>query len=183
MNHREEQRRLASLPPIDLSIMFLGNFVSDPAYENEEALGFAMAEPFPEWSRFETIVTYVPPRTENMTSAELAYQQKAMALLSTEEPDIYVMDQSSFDWLSSGGILENLDAVYNDQLKSLITNDSDVKKAQTEDDTEPHVYGIRVTDTKLADQLPIVKEDMIIALRIGTANKDKSVQFIKHFFE
>ncbi|MNO61417.1 hypothetical protein D3C76_520640 [compost metagenome] len=183
MNHREEQQRLASLPPIDLSIMFLGNFASDPAYEDEEALGFAMAEPFPDWSRFETTVTYIPPRTENMTSAELAFQQKAMALLSTEEPDIYIMDQASFEWLSTGGILENLDTAYNDQLKSLITNDADIKKAQSEDDTEPHVYGIRVTDTKLADQLPIVKEDMIITLRVGTANKEKAIQFIQQFFK
>ncbi|SDF78275.1 hypothetical protein SAMN04488542_11717 [Fontibacillus panacisegetis] len=184
LNHREEQQRLASLPPIDLSMMFIGNFTSDPKYENEEALGFAMAEPFPEWSRFETTITYLPSKTENMTSADLAYQQKAMALLSTEEPDIYILDQASFDWLSDGGILENLDTEYNDQLKTLITNDSDVKKAQTKEDTQPHVYGIRVADTTLAGQLPVAKEDMIISLRIGSSeNKNKAIQFIKHFFE
>lgn len=183
MNHRAEQQRLASLPPIDLSVMFIGNFVSDPRYENEEQLGFAMAEPFPEWNRFETIVTFVPPREDNMSSAGLAYQQKAMAMLSTEDPDIYILDQSSFEWTVSGGILENLDDQYESKLKSLITNEADVKKFQTEDDTSPHVYGIRVADTKLANELPIAKEDMIVALRIGTENKDKAIQFIKQFYE
>lgn len=183
MNHREEQQRLASLPPIDLSIMFLGEFMNTPGLESDEALADAMVELFPEWNRFDSIVSYIPPTQENMSPGEIAYKQKAIALLSTEEPDIYILDKSTFEWIGYGGILQNLDSDYEHELRTLITDANDIKRIQTEEDTESHIYGIDVSDTKLANLIPINKQDMILAVRVGSTNKEKSIQFIKKFLE
>lgn len=183
MNHREEQQRLASLPPIDLSIMFLGNFISVPELESDEALADAMVEFFPEWNRFDNIVSFLPPTQENMSGGDIAYKQKALALLSTEEPDIYILDESTFEWIGYGGILQNLDSEFESELHTLITNDNDIKKIQSEEDTESHVYGIDVSDTKLASLMPVNKQDMILAVRVGSKNTDKAIQFIKKFLE
>lgn len=183
MNYREEQQRLASLPPVDLSIMFLGNFMSVPELESDEALADAMVEFFPEWNRFDNLVSYLPPSQENVTGGEIAYKQKAYALLSTEKPDIYILDQATFEWIAYAGLLQNLDLQVENELRTLISDENDLKKNQTEENTESHIYGIDVTDTKLAGLMPVYKEDMVLAVREGSNNTDKAIQFIKKFLE
>ncbi|GJM80211.1 hypothetical protein HMSSN139_27070 [Paenibacillus sp. HMSSN-139] len=47
---------------------------------------------------------YLPPQGEaGLSSADMAYQQKAMAMIATTSPDIYITDSPTFMWLSNGG--------------------------------------------------------------------------------
>ncbi|RCX21398.1 hypothetical protein DFP94_102147 [Fontibacillus phaseoli] len=182
INHREEQKRLAALPPIDLSIMFVGNYMSDQNQGGDEGLEKAMTAQFPEWKRLKVILTYLPSQGEGVGTADLAYQQKAMAMVATEKPDVYILDENSFDWLGGGGVLEKLDSEANGVLKPLLGENS-IKEGRAEEETEDHVYGIRVTDSPLAKQLPLAMQDMIITVRIGSDNKDKAIHLIERYLE
>ncbi|GJM80210.1 hypothetical protein HMSSN139_27060 [Paenibacillus sp. HMSSN-139] len=51
LDHREEQKRLAALPPVDLSIMMVGNFMTDDQNGGVDALEQAMTAQIP---RFQT---------------------------------------------------------------------------------------------------------------------------------
>ncbi|WP_334073048.1 MULTISPECIES: molecular chaperone DnaJ [Paenibacillus] len=182
INHQEEQKRLAALPPVDLSIMFIGNYMSDQNQGGDEGLEQAMTAQFPEWKRLEVLLTYLPSQGQGAGATEIAFQQKAMAVVATETPDIYILDESSFKWLGGGGVLEPLDDEAEGVLKPLLKEDSLVK-GRTEEDTEDHIYGIRVTDSALAKALPLGMDDMIITLRIGSQNKDKALHFIERYLE
>jgi len=182
VNHRQEQKRLAALPPIDLSIMYLGTFMSDMDNGGDTALEEAMLKQFPEWKRLKLTMTYLPQSDQGMGGSEMAYAQKAMAILATEKPDIYILDQASYDWIGGSGVLEQLDEEANGVLKPLL-NESNKIIGRGEDDTEDHLYAIDITNSKLADQLPLGKLQMLVGLRIGSENHDKAIHFIERYLQ
>lgn len=182
MNHREEQKRLAALPPVDLSIMFLGNYTSDQEKGGDEGLEQAMTQQIPEWKRLEVTVTYLPPLGETSTTYDMAFMQKASAVVATEKPDVYILDKNSFQWIGGSDVLESLDEEVEQELKPLV-DDSLLIKGTTEDNPEEHIYGIKVSDTELAKQLPLFMEDMFITIRLDSDNKDKAVHLIKRYLE
>ncbi|MNW46134.1 hypothetical protein D3C74_234140 [compost metagenome] len=183
LDHREEQKRLAALPPIDLSIMMVGNFMTDDQNGGVDALEQAMTAQIPGFKRVEIENVYLPPQGEaGASSADMAYQQKAMAVIATSSPDIYITDAPTFDWLSNGGAFLSLDDVASGELKDLLADDNLVKDVSDEDNTE-HVYGIKITDSTLVKELPLGMTDMIISLRSDTKNKDKAIQMMKEYLE
>ncbi|GIP52133.1 MULTISPECIES: molecular chaperone DnaJ [Paenibacillus] len=182
IDHREEQKRLAALPPIDLSIMFVGNYMSDQSQGGDEGLEKAMTAQFPEWKRLKVVLTYLPSQGEGGGMTDIAFQQKAMAVVATEKPDVYILDENSFNWLGGGGALMNLDSVANGVLKPLLKEDNLIK-GREEEETEEHIYGIRVTDSPLAKQLPLAMQDMIITLRYESENQDKAIHFIEKYLD
>lgn len=182
VNHREEQKRLAALPPVDLSIMFVGNYVSDQEKGGDEGLEQAMTDQIPEWKRLEVTVTYLPALGDTSTTYDMAYMQKASAVVATEKPDVYILDKNSFQWIGGSDILESLDEEVESDLKPLV-DDSLFIKGVTEDNPEEHIYGIKVSDSALAKELPLFMEDMYVTIRIDSDNKDKAIHFIKRYLE
>ncbi|MDU7477135.1 MAG: molecular chaperone DnaJ [Paenibacillus macerans] len=182
LDHREEQKRLAALPPVDLSIIMVGNFLTDEANGGTDALEQAMTAQIPDFKRLELEMLYLPGQSESgMSGADMAYQQKALAVIATSSPDIYITDKASFDWLSGGGAFLSLDKEAA-ELKPLLTDDR-ILKAKSEEDGQEHVYGIDVTGSALADQLPLAKQQMIISLRADTPNADKALKMIREYLE
>lgn len=183
LDHREEQKRLTALPPVDLSIMMVGNFMTDDQNGGVEALEQAITAQIPGFKRVEVENVYLPPQGEaGLGAADMAYQQKAMAMIATTSPDIYITDAPTFEWLSNGGAFLSLDDVANGELRSLLTEDTLVKDVSDEDNAE-HVYGIKVTDSTLVKELPLGFTDMIISLRADTKNKDKAIEMMKIYLE
>lgn len=183
LDHREEQKRLAALPPIDLSIMMVGNFMTDDQNGGVDALEQAMTAQIPGFKRVEIENVYLPPQGEaGMSTADIAYQQKAMAVIASTSPDIYITDTPTFDWLSNGGAFLSLDDVASGELKDLLTDETIVTDVSDEDNTE-HVYGIKITDSTLVKELPLGMTDMIVSLRGDTKNKDKAIQMMKEYLE
>lgn len=182
IDHREEQKRLAALPPIDLSILYIGNFITNDASGRTDELEKAMTEQFPEFQRLSIQLNYLPPEGEGAGGANIAYQQKAMAILATERPDIYIMDKSTIEWIGRSGVLQNLDAEAEGVLKPLLTTNNAIK-VQTEDDTTEHIYGIDVSNSPLFNQLPIGKQEAIVTIRDGSNSLDKAILFIQRYLE
>lgn len=183
MNHLEEKRRIAALPPLDLSAMFLGTFMADDSKGGESALEDAFTATMPNWQRTEAELVYLPSQDAEMAgTADIAYQQKAMALLSTERPDVYIVDENALKWLMNSGLFLSLDEAANGELKPLLKEDS-IIMGRSEEDTEDHIYGIRVKDSELAKQLPLYMPDMIVTIRIDSENTDKAIELIKRYLE
>lgn len=183
MNNLEEKRRIAALPPLDLSVMFLGTFMSDDSKGGDSALEDAFTATMPDWQRTEVELVYLPSQEGDVIgSQDIAFQQKAMALLSTERPDVYIVDESALDWLINSGLFMNLDEDASGELKPLLHEDS-IVTGRSEEDTEDHIYGIRVKDSELAKQLPLYLPDMIVTIRFDSENKDKAVELIKRYLE
>ncbi|AWB44206.1 molecular chaperone DnaJ [Paenibacillus sp. CAA11] len=178
-NYRDEQNRLAKLPPVDLSIMLIGNFGTNDDEHGVENLEKAFLKNFPDWKRLSLKLTYLPPETENelgMGQMDMAMRQKAQLEVMTENPDIYILDKSTFAWLGQSTVLEPLD----ENLVNLAPETARMK-AKSEDDPAPRVYGIDITQSPLLKDLPLGRDDMIAAIRIDPKNKEKAVQFIEKY--
>ncbi|WP_138496335.1 J domain-containing protein [Paenibacillus pinistramenti] len=182
VSHRQEQERLAKLPPADLSVMFVGNFVLPEGDDSNEALEQSLLAPFSDWKRITAKVSYFPGDGVSSGQMGMALQQKAQIDVMTEKPDLYIMDKSSFAWLAQGGALQNLDSYADGELKSLLSSDEVVKES-TEEDTSSHIYGIDLSNSSLASSLAIGKTDMIVGIRGGTELSGNTLKFIKSYLE
>lgn len=183
MNHREEQKRLAALPPIDLSILYVGNFMVDDQNGGLESLEKALLAQFPEYKRLQLDITYLPPTNEEgVTGFDMAYQQKALAVLATEKPDIYVMDNATFEWIGKSGIFKNLDEETQTLWKDWV-NENTALKVINEDEQQEHVYGIDVSANTRFSELPLYKDKAILTIRDDSLHMDKALKFIEHFIQ
>lgn len=178
IDHREHQRYLASLPPVDLEISFMGNYFLKDDAEKEEPLEKALLAAFPDWNRFKTTLTPVPADEMN----QYAYMQKALVTLATEHPDVYIMDRNMFAWAGMQGVFEQLDGEVEGELGPL-PKEGLAFKLQTEEDTAEHVYGIDLSGSALATDLPLYQQEMIIGIRVDAKNSDKAIAFIKKYLE
>ena len=183
LNHREEQKRLAALPPVDLSLLYIGNFMVDDKNGGEEAYEKALLQQFPQFKRFELSFNYMPPANKDgLTGDALAYQQKGFTVIATERPDIYVTDQTTFEWVGKMGAFKSLDEEVAGRWKSLV-NEKTALKLINEEDQNEHIYGIDVSDNPLFNELPLYKDKAILTIRDGSSNIEKSVQFVEHFLQ
>ncbi|MFD3258263.1 molecular chaperone DnaJ [Paenibacillus lentus] len=176
VDYRAEQKRIAALPPLDLSILFIGNFAVDEANKGEEALEQAILAQFPEWNRVDLQMTYVPEQ------GEMVYRQKAMAVIATEKPDLYIIDKPTFEWISGGGGFRSLQEESNGVLSSVLPDEAALR-AQAEEDPEPQVYAIDLTSSELTEQLPLAKKEMIAATGWGEERHDNTILFIQRYLE
>lgn len=183
LNHLEEQKRLAALPPIDLSILYMGNFMVDEKNNGEEVLEKALLQQFSQFKRFELKFNYMPPANKDgLTGDALAYQQKAFTVIATERPDIYVTDQTTFEWIGKMGAFKSLDEEVAGRWKSFV-NEKNAIKLVNEDDQKEHIYGIDLSDNELFNGLPLFKDKAILTIRDGEGNLEKAIQFIEHFLQ
>lgn len=181
MDHREEQRYLASLPPVDLSVMYFGEFFTEDNKQDMAVLEQSLLDKFPEWKRFKVNLTYVPLDAKD--AVDMASQQKAMVVLATEKPDIYILDSASFDWISPQGVLQNIDDAVSGELKSSVTESELVKKTTKDEPTE-HVYGIDISKSPLVKNLSVLTpKNYIVGVRVNSENTDKAIQFIDKFLQ
>ncbi|GMK43116.1 hypothetical protein PghCCS26_02430 [Paenibacillus glycanilyticus] len=182
LDHRAEQERLAKLPPVDLSIMFLGEYyMSDSAgKQTEEAdIEEALIKQFPEFKRFKVNFTYVPLDAKDQM--DIASQQKAMVVLATERPDIYITDTAAFNWVGPQGAFMNLDS---QTAITKLLKPEDSFKQKTEEDQSEHTYGVKISGSPIIGNIPMqAKDNYIASVREGSKNTEKALQFIEKFLE
>lgn len=189
IDHREEQARLAALPPPDLEIMVLGKFYLPNNDNNMDPIEAAIVNQVPGWQRVEAEYLAVNMSEQGMT--DVALQQKAVVMLATERPDVYILDQDSFRWIANSGALETLDADASGRLAGKVPEEAHAKAPEPPEGVGPgeeappgpeHVYGINVGGTAFADDLTFVYEDMIIGIRQDAERRDNALQWIERFF-
>lgn len=167
------------MPPIDLSISFIGNYFDTTDDKNFETTNEKFLTDFPEFQRVVTEMIYVP----DDPSMQYAYLQKAMVMLMTETPDLYIADEAMKDWtFQQAGMYIELDNV--ESLSHLVDSKYAVKGA-VQEDNEPigpeHVYMIDLTESDLAKDLPIAHTKLLVGIRANAPNAEKALQFIEHY--
>jgi len=101
MDRLEEKRYLASLPPVDVSVSFIGNYYDTTQSERYETTNEKLLNDFPQFNRFEIELILVPEDP----SMQVAYLQKALVMLATETPDVYIADDAMKDWTMPKGYM------------------------------------------------------------------------------
>jgi len=173
VDHRHEQAELAKLPPVDVSVMFFGNYLyGDGINPDTKPIDADILKQFPDWKRVVSQITYVPAETRS--EQDMALMQKSMLVLMTDKSDVYIADKVNFDKLATQGGLIPLDGdgfPVGVQLKS-----------KTEDDTSERVYGIDLSGSALMKALGIQgSTEFIAGIRINAKHPDQAKAFIRHY--
>lgn len=170
-----ERQKLAALPPPDLEIMLYGDYFN----ADEGSLERAILQKYPDWQRIKVIVNFLP--NGSFGGQEMAYVQKSFAILATEHPDVYILDSSTFQKMVEQSALANLDDLKGKTPTELST-DKMLIGTQPED-SEPHLYGIDITDRSLwnSSQEPEVRKIATIGKR--SKNTENAKNFINGFID
>lgn len=176
IDHQEEKKRLASLPPIDVSVMFMGTFGMKENDDKFDRINDALLEAFPDWSRFDSNIIFVPNDDMN----QMAYLQKATVILATEIDDLYVMDEAMLHWIGQQGAF--LDLGEEPMLAPFLTEQNSKKFAIQEDPTE-RIYAVDLGQTEFVNDVPVLGQNFYVGIRINAKNPEKAKEFLKHYLE
>jgi len=176
IDHQEEKKRLASLPPVDVSVVFMGTFGMKENDDNLEPINEALLEALPGWSRFDSNIIFVPRDDMN----QYAYLQKASVIVATEIDDIYILDEPMLQWMGQQGAFLDLGA--EPELAPLITESNSKKFATAEDQTEK-AYVVDLGKTAFVNKVPVLGQNFYAGIRINAKHPEKAKEFLKHFLK
>ena len=181
IEHKEEQARLAALPPMDVYGMMLGQFYVEDMDPETEGIEAAMLGHFPDWKRVE--LELVSFSLEPQSEFDIAMLQKATVMLATEKPDIYILDADTYPWLARTGILLDLDDLAAGRFASLLPEGA-APKASGGEEAGEHVYGIDLTDSPLVGELPVYKSNrFIVGIRRDSERVDNALHLIETYLK
>lgn len=181
LDQRAEQRRLASLPPPDLEIHFVGAFWPIGENRDIEDVEPVMLEQLPDWQRVVARSSYVPP--EMQSAQDFAFAQKLILDLIQYKPDVYVLDEPHFSSLVTQGLFLALDDPALGGLADAIP-EAAKRFGQTEEDPNPALYGVDISGSPLLKEWPVTKPDAVIAaVRFDTQRPDQAREFLKRLLE
>lgn len=175
IDHREHEKYLASLPPIDLDVSFMGTFMEQDGSDTE-AVNQSMLKSFPDWKRMQSNIIFVPGDDAN----QYAYLQKALVTLISEKPDVYIMDRFMFEWIGGQDVLMKLEDI--PELSEAAGGELGLE-LKTEANPAGAVYGFDMSESQLFDDIPLLKEDLIIGIRQGAERTDNAIRFIKQYLD
>ncbi|THF74848.1 J domain-containing protein [Cohnella fermenti] len=189
VDHREEQARLAKLPPIDLSVMFYGEFFYGDSFGTDtEPLGEEIVKRFPDWQRVQAELTYVP--LEVKSEQDMALIQKGMIVLIDNKTDLFILDKGNFEKLANQEFFLPLDQ-YEGADAGELPQDGDSRaivyqpvdsEGQPDPDMEEAVYAIDLSGTKLGEELGVSGTgEYYAAVKASAARPEAAVEFILHY--
>jgi len=180
IDHREEQARLAALPPMDVYGMLMGQFYNTNGSMETDELEAAMLGHFPDWKRVE--LELLSFSLEARSEFDIAMLQKALAMLATESPDIYILDKDTYPWLAHTGILMELDDLAAGRLAPLLPEGAALEESGGEE-AGVHIYGIDLTASPLIGELPLIKDSFIAGIRRDTERLDNALHLIETYLK
>ncbi|MGM7723920.1 DnaJ domain-containing protein [Metabacillus sp. Hm71] len=172
VSHFQEQKRLASLPPENVSIMLHGDYF-DPNSDKSPVSDNVLAD-IPSWERVTVNLNYSP--TEVNDSMDVGMQQKSVVTLASDKSDVYVMDSINFEQLMTNEMFLPLDDL-EPSLKENVDPDKLIYATSPEDNAE-HLYGVVVSDTKFFNGIQVNDEKKIAAIRVDSNNKENALKLL-----
>ncbi|RUS45383.1 J domain-containing protein [Cohnella sp. AR92] len=182
VDHREEQERLAKLPPIDLSVMFYGEYYYGEGFGSDtDPLGEAILSQFPDWKRVKADLNYVP--SEIRSSQDTALLEKSVIILIDNKSDLFLVDKANFEKLAAQDFFLPLDTYAGAGAGELPkAGDPRALSMKTEDGDAEHVYGIDLSNTPLGRQLGVNgSKEFIAGIKVTAARPEQATKFILHY--
>ncbi|UOQ44263.1 J domain-containing protein [Halobacillus salinarum] len=172
LNHRQEQEAMASLPPADLSIMLYGGYFDAEA--DKDQLSENMLAQFPDWQRVKITLNYLPGGSGDAMNR--GRQEKSVAILATERPDVYIMDKNIFEQHVQGGMFKPLEQLESSNKK---VQDNKLLHSTTEQNQTDHIYGVVVPDNRLFDGMEINEGEKVAAVRRDAENTANAMELME----
>ncbi|MBW4082671.1 hypothetical protein [Paenibacillus sp. S150] len=182
-NNWQHKKYLATLPPVDAKIMFIGNFgVQDPDGKMD-ALNQAIIEEYPEWKRVDSSIVYLPKTGEGADTLDMNYMQKAVVELAANSPDILILDEATLQWIGGQDGFQNLEPILADG--KISGDDPRLKWGTVGESTEEQLYAVDITDSKFVASLPINHNTQSIEIGVlgRDEQNDKILNFVKYIAE
>ncbi|QSF46882.1 hypothetical protein [Paenibacillus tianjinensis] len=179
-NNWQHKKYLASLPPLDASIMFIGNFgLKDPSGKNDD-LNEAIIKQYPEWKRVDASISYLPRSGEGADSFDMNFMQKAVVELAANHPDILILDKATLEWIGGQDGFQDIKSIV--ESGKIAKDDPRLKWGKNPESGQEELYGVDITDTPFVAALPVNRgdEDMIIGVLADDEVKDKAIALIEH---
>lgn len=176
--YNQEQKYLASLPPVDAKIMFVGNFALQDPKGKYDDLNNEIVKQFPEWKRVETTVINLPSTGNSMETLDMTLMQRAVVELAANKPDMIIMDEATLSWIGQQEGLQDLKSIISEG--QLPSDDIRLKRIKNQESGQEIVAGIDITDTALATSLPVQSVTMIAGVVADDDVKEKAMAFILH---
>lgn len=179
-NNWQHKKYLASLPPLDATIMFLGNFgVQDPD-GNMDALEQAIVDEYPEWKRVEASIVYLPKTGAGSDTLDMNHMQKAVVELAANTPDILILDEATLEWIGGQEGFQNLEPILDGG--TISKEDARLKWGTNEESGQKELYAVDITAAPIVSSLPLNRnsESVVVGVLAGEDTKDKMLKFVKH---
>ncbi|MNC06221.1 hypothetical protein D3C75_537280 [compost metagenome] len=179
-NNWQHKKYLASLPPLDASIMFIGNFGLQDTSGKTDALNEAIIKQYPEWKRVDASITYLPRTGEGADSFDMNFMQKAVVELAANHPDILILDEATLEWIGGQDGFQDIKSIV--ESGKIAKDDARLKWGKNPESGQEELYGVDITDSSFVAALPVNRgdEDMIIGVLADDEVKDKAIALIEH---
>ncbi|NQX49173.1 hypothetical protein HQN87_28010 [Paenibacillus tritici] len=178
----QHRQYLASLPPVDATIMFIGNFGAKDTSGKTDELEKAIVAAYPEWKRVEANIVYLPRTGEGSDTLDMNHMQKAVVELAANRPDILILDEATVDWIGGQTGFQNLEPITADG--KLAADDTRMKWGVNEETGKNELFGVDILKSPFISAMPIdYNAKSIIISVLGESNKDKLMAFVKHIAE
>lgn len=182
-NNWQHKKYLASLPPIDAKIMFIGNFgVKDPNGKTDDLNKAILAE-YPQWKRVDSSIVYLPQTGAGADTLDMNYMQKAVVELAANSPDILILDEATLKWIGGQDGFQNLEPILKDG--KISSGDARLKWGTDGESGQKELYAVDITDSKFVSSLPINRNTQSVEIGVlgGDEQKVKMFDFVKHVAE
>lgn len=175
----QHRQYLASLPPVDATIMFIGNYGAKDSSGDTADLEQAIVAAYPQWKRVEATIVYLPKTGEGADTLDMNHMQKAIVELAANRPDIVILDDATIEWIGGQAGFQNLESITADG--KLAADDTRMRWGTNEDTGNKELYGVDIMNSPFIASLPIdYNVKSIIISVLGEDNKDKTIEFVKH---
>lgn len=175
----QHRQYLASLPPVDATIMFIGNYGAKDSSGDTADLEQAIVAAYPQWKRVEATIVYLPKTGEGADTLDMNHMQKAIVELAANRPDIVILDDATIEWIGGQAGFQNLESITADG--KLAADDTRMRWGTNEDTGNKELYGMDIMNSPFIASLPIdYNVKSIIISVLGEDNKDKTIEFVKH---
>jgi hypothetical protein len=147
-------------------------FAQDPDLSPMEQQIYSL---MPEWQRVKLDYVYAP--LEARDQFDIGMQQRSMIVLATERPDIYIVDDRNFVRLARQGAFLPLTSLA-EEWKTLVSEDKLVY-ASVEGETQPQLFGLDITSSRMFEGLQITNEPKIMVIRGDAQNQEKALDLMR----
>jgi len=151
-------------------------FIGDFPYTEAQMLEDTVRKEIPEIK--EPSISFAYISDEVLGEEQIAMQIKATLFFATQDTDIFILDRANYEKYAAEGIFLSLDDIASKLNVDMEKNKEYLLTAQGQ--TEPRLYGINVTDSKVLKESGVfTNNEMIAAIYLNGKRQDTALKVLE----